>query len=95
VLLRALRNPVRVGVAGKQSGLEEDQAGKPYGSGSAEDGEKLLGRDGLNEEEQKCGQEDRRASKISVRQCGKRLLESMSDPPRELSSEARRCQIRK
>ncbi|HEY0163118.1 MAG TPA: hypothetical protein VGB69_10600 [Edaphobacter sp.] len=41
-----------VEVAEQQRGLEEDEAGEPYGGGASEDGEDLLGGKRLDEEEE-------------------------------------------
>jgi hypothetical protein len=48
----AVSEPVGVEVTQQKRGLEEDEAGEPDGGGSSEDGEELLGGEGLNEEEQ-------------------------------------------
>ena len=45
-------------VRDEQGGLEEDQAGDPDRGRSAQDGEQLLGGDGLDEEEQEGGEKD-------------------------------------
>ena len=47
---------VRIEVAEQQHKLEEDQAGHPDGRGAAEDGQQLLGGEGLDEEEQEAPQ---------------------------------------
>jgi hypothetical protein len=45
-------------VSGEQYQLKEDEAGKPYRSRSAEDGEQLFGGHRLAEEEEKRCNED-------------------------------------
>ena len=54
----APREPVRVEVGGQQGGLKEDQAGDPDGGRSAEDGQELLGGDGLDQEEEERSEKD-------------------------------------
>ena len=48
----AVSEPVGVEVAEQERGLEEDEAGEPDGGGASEDGEELLGGEGLDEEEE-------------------------------------------
>jgi len=60
-----VRQPMGVEIRGQQSGLEEDQGNDPDGGRSAEDGQELLGRDGLDEEEQKRREKDSAAKKQS------------------------------
>ena len=61
----AAREPVRVKIADEERGLEEDQAGDPHGGRSAEDGQQLLGRDGLDHEQKEGGEEDRGGKKYT------------------------------
>jgi len=53
--------PVRVEVAEQQGELEEDEAGEPDRRGAAERGEQLLGRHGLDQEEEKRREKDGKA----------------------------------
>ena len=57
----ALRQPVSVEVAKKEGELEEDQAGEPDCGRASEGGEELLGRHGLDQEEEKGREEDGKA----------------------------------
>ena len=50
---------IRVGVPGKQSSLEEDEAGGPHRCRTAEPGQDLLGHHRLHEEQQERANEDR------------------------------------
>jgi hypothetical protein len=49
---------MRIGVTGEQSGLEEDQAGQPDGSGATECGQQLFGCHRFDKEEKKRGEKD-------------------------------------
>jgi hypothetical protein len=48
---------VCIEVAEQKRCLEEDEAGEPDGGRASEDGKELLGREGLNQEKQKGGEE--------------------------------------
>jgi len=50
--MRSESHPMRVEISEEQCSLEEDEAGNPDRSGTAEDGQQLPGRDGLNKKKQ-------------------------------------------
>src|SRR5262245_19659562 len=55
---------VRVGVAGEQRALEEEQAGRPHRRRAAEPRQQELPEQRLDPEEQERAEEDRRAERI-------------------------------
>jgi hypothetical protein len=84
---------MRIRVPGEQSRLKKHEASEPHSSGSAEGRQKLLGRDRLDKEQQKCGQKDCRAVKRSGPQRVQLSRIPVFRPVGELSSEAGLCQI--
>ena len=69
-------NEVRVGVAGEQRDLEEDQARGPHRRGAAEPRQDLLGDDGLDKEQQERRQQDRRGEQQHGWRGGRRRADS-------------------
>src|ERR1035441_5907563 len=49
---------MRIEIGDEERSLKEDETGDPDGSGSAQVGQQLFGRHGLDEEEQKRGQKN-------------------------------------